>query len=380
MRRYGEDRYRRDPEGIDVRLEVLRSSDSSPKKQAGKPKRRRGRRRSPAGAFFLLTLLLISILYGGYLLAGVVFGGGEEAEPVTVVVEKGDTLSSVADKLEEAGVVSSSTYFKLKVRLQGEDTEIKPGEYRFMPGEDSEKIQQTLSTNGFASTLEVTIPEGLTLKQTAQVVEEGTEIPAEEFEAAAKETDYGYAFLEDPAVESTEGFLFPKKYEFEQGVDATQVVNRLLEQYLIETKDLDFKAAQDRFNLSEYELVTTASLIEKEAANDEERPLIASVIYNRIRARMPLQIDASIHYALGEPKEKLSLDDLEIDSPYNTYKNPGLPPGPIASPSRESIRAALEPAKTDYLYYVLEADRKEHFFTNDYDEFLEAKADAESER
>jgi UPF0755 protein len=119
-----------------------------------------------------------------------------------------------------------------------------------------------------------------------------------------------------------------------------------------------------------------ASLIERESANSEERPIIASVIYNRIRQGMPLQIDATIQYALGEPKAELSLLDLKVDSPYNTYENPGLPPGPIASPSRESIQAALEPADTNYLYYVLDAEGKEHFFTNDYDEFLAAKAEA----
>jgi UPF0755 protein len=133
-------------------------------------------------------------------------------------------------------------------------------------------------------------------------------------------------------------------------------------------------------NLTEYELVTVASLVEKEAANPEERPLIAGVIYNRIRSGMPLQIDATVQYALGKAKEDLKLDDLDVDSPYNTYRNPGLPPGPIASPGRESIQAALEPAQSDYLYYVLEADGEEHFFTDDYEEFLEAKNQAENER
>jgi UPF0755 protein len=151
-------------------------------------------------------------------------------------------------------------------------------------------------------------------------------------------------------------------------------VDRLLKQYLVETRDLDFDGAKDRMGLTEYELITVASLIEEESANPEERPLIASVIYNRIRAGMPLQIDATIQYILDKPKEDLKLSDLEIDSPYNTYENLNLPPGPIASPSRDSIRAALEPASTGYLYYVLEADGKEHFFTDDYDEFLEAKA------
>jgi UPF0755 protein len=327
----------------------------------------------------LAVILLIGVLYGAYRLVGAAFGGGEEAaeQPVTVVVEQGDTLGSVAEKLDEAGVISSSSIFELEARVGGSATEIKPGEYQFEPGQSGEEILDALSSG---VTYEVAIPEGLTLEQTAQKVAEQTGVPAEEFEAAAGETDYEYAFLDDSTIETTEGFLFPKKYEFQNDASAEQIVDRLLQQYLVETQNLDFAATEERLNLTEYEILTTASLIEKEAASPEEQPIIASVTYNRIRARMPLQIDATIHYALGEPKERLSLDDLEVDSPYNTYKNTGLPPGPIASPSRGAIQAALEPSDTEYLYYVLKPGGGEHFFTDDYDEFLEAKAEAEEER
>jgi UPF0755 protein len=154
------------------------------------------------------------------------------------------------------------------------------------------------------------------------------------------------------------------------------MVTRILEQYLLETQTLDISSAKERLNLSEYELLIVASLIEKEAATPEERPLVASVIYNRLRKDMPLQIDASIHYALDKQGEELSLADLKVNSPYNTYENTGLPPGPICSPSRDSLEAAISPADTDYLYYVLKANGEEHFFTSKYDEFLEAKEKA----
>jgi UPF0755 protein len=297
-----------------------------------------------------------------------------------VVVEEGDTLASVADKLEEAGVIASPTLFKLRARLRGEAAQVKPGGYQFEPGEGADEILRKLSSGDSASSFAVTIPEGLTLVQTAQVLAEQTGIPAEEFEAAARETGYGYAFLDDPAVRTTEGFLFPKQYEVEKDAHASRVVDRLLQQYLVETKDLDFAGARDRTGLTEYELVTVASLVEEESANLEERPLIASVIYNRLRAGMPLQIDASIQYALEKPKEELKFSDLDIDSPYNTYANLSLPPGPIASPSRESIKAALEPARTDYLYYVLGTDEQAHFFTDDYDEFLDVKQERDAEQ
>jgi UPF0755 protein len=382
LKRRDRTRRRREREAVDARLEAVRPFDdpSLGRPRRGKPKkRRRGRRKPPAWRLLLLALLLLGVLYGIYLLVSAVLGGGEE-EPVTVAVEQGDTLSSVADQLEEAGVIQSSTVFKLESRFQGGETEIKAGEYRFVPGEDSEQILETLSSGESISAFTITVPEGLTLEQTARVVEEEGGVLAEEFETAAGRIDYGYDFLEDPAIRTTEGFLFPKKYEFERGVDAAQIVDRLLRQYLLEKEELDFAEAQDRFNLREYELVTVASLVEKESANPEERPLIAGVIYNRIRSGMPLQIDATVQYALGKAKEDLKFDDLDVDSPYNTYKNSGLPPAPISSPSRESIQAALEPAQTDYLYYVLEADGEKHFFTDDYDEFLEAKDQAENER
>ena len=323
-----------------------------------------------------MVLLLIGVVVGVLFLVVSALRGGEEV-PVTVTVEEGDNLSNVADKLDEAGVIGSSTLFELQARVRGGAAQLKPGEYELMPGESGEVILATLSSEEEdVSTFAVTLPEGLTLAQVARTVEREGGIPAAEFEEAAGRTDYGYAFLEDPAVKSTEGFLFPKSYDFEKGTGAVGMVDRFLEQYLIETEGLDFRAAEERFNLTEYQLVTVASLVEKESANPEERPKVASVIYNRIRAGMPLQIDATVQYALGEPKENLSLADLEVESPYNTYSNRGLPPGPIASPSRESLVAALEPVETDYLYYVLGADGQEHFFTNNYDEFLAAKSEA----
>ncbi len=376
MRRRGKGRRRSDEDGreeLDARLRAVRSSRPSSRKRPAR-RRKNSRKKSAPGRPLLMLLSLGAVLYGVYWIFGAAFGEEARDAPATVVVEEGDTLDNVADKLEDSGVVGSSTLFKLGARLEGADTEIKPGEYRLERDASAEEILTTLSSEEKdVSTFAVTVPEGLTIRQTAEAISAGSGIPVAEVEAAAKKTDYGYAFLDDPAVKSTEGFLFPKRYEFEKGTGAPGIVDRLLEQYLIETEGLDFAGAQERLKLTEYQLVTVASLVEKESANPEERPVIASVIYNRIRAGMPLQIDATVQYAIGEPKEKLSLADLEVQSPYNTYENPGLPPGPIASPSRESLEAALNPAQTGHLYYVLEADGERHFFTDDYEEFLEAK-------
>lgn len=369
MRRYERGKSR-DRDDLQARLNAL---------QPPRSKRRR-KRRSNLGPAILGILLVVGILGIIYLIYSSAVGGADQSsaksDKVDVKVVKGDTVSSVADKLDAAGVVSNATIFKLEARLSGNSTEIKPGQYTFSRGENSSEILKKLTAGKQVATFTITIPEGLTLKQTAETVAKESNVSEKDFEAAAKKTDYSYSFLKDPAIKTTEGYLFPKQYEFEKGTNAHQIVDRLLNQYLIETQDVDFSGAKKRLNLSENELLTVASLIEREAASPKEKPIIASVIYNRMRQGTPLQIDASIQYALGKPKAELSLQDLKIDSPYNTYEHPGLPPGPICSPSKESIEAAVKPANTDYLYYVLKANGKEHYFTNNYNDFLRAKAEA----
>ncbi|MGI8650526.1 MAG: endolytic transglycosylase MltG [Rubrobacter sp.] len=386
MRRYDRKNVR-EGNDLDARLEALGGDTRrrSGRKSTGAKVRKRKRRSGGSGGLgpaVLGVLLIVALLGIVYLIVSSATGGNDETAAeqgggLEVEVVQGDTLSSVADKLEERGVIGSSFFFTLQARMSGESAEIKPGTYTFAEGEDGDEIRTKLTEGEAIPTFAFTVPEGLTLEETADVIAGSNgDISRGQFLEAARSTDYGYAFLDDRAIRNTEGFLFPKSYEFEEGTDARQVVNRLLEQYLLETEGVDYAWASENLNLTEYELLTVASLIEREAANDEERARIASVIYNRIWAGMPLQIDATIQYARGEQKENLSLQDLEVDSPYNTYQNAGLPPGPIASPSLKSIQAAVSPEETDYIYYVITAEGNDHFFTNDYDEFLQAKADA----
>jgi UPF0755 protein len=356
----------RDREEIDARIVAVQQSAS---------KGVRRKRRSNAVLGVLLVLGVLGAIFAIYSAAT---GGKNEpatGESARVQVVKGDTLSDVAAKLQEAGIIESAFVFELQARYEGYGTEIKTGRYTFQPGQDSGKILHKLTVGQAAPTITVTIPEGLTIEETAGTVAADSSVPAPAFEKAARRTDYGYAFLDNPSVKTTEGYLFPAKYDFEKRVTARQIVDRLLEQYLLETQDLDFADAKERLDLTEHQVVTVASLIEKEAATPKERPLIASVIYNRMHEDMPLQIDATIQYALNKPKTNLSLTDLKVDSPYNTYKNKGLPPGPICNPGRESLQAALNPANTKYLYYVLQANGEKHFFTKSYDDFLRAKAE-----
>ena len=354
---------------LDARLDALQQTGSG---------RIRRKRHSNAGPTVLGVLLLLGVLGAIYVIYSAATGGEDgPRESARVQVVRGDTLSDVAAKLEEAGVIKSAFVFELQARYEGYGTEIKTGRYAFESGQDSGEILHKLTVGQAAPTFTVTIPEGLTIKETAGTVAAESSVPGPEFEGAARRTDYGYAFLDNSDVKSTEGYLFPAKYDFEKGVTARQIVDRLLQQYLLETQDLDFAEAKERLDLTENQVVTVASLVEKEAASHEEKPLIASVIYNRMRKDTPLQIDATIQYALKRPKANLSLADLKVDSPYNTYEKEGLPPGPICSPGRESLLAALNPANTNYLYYVLEANGEKHFFTKSYEDFLREKEQAE---
>jgi UPF0755 protein len=369
VRRYDR-RKRGDSEDLDARLDALGRSNLSGIRR---------KRRSSSSPAVLGMLLVLAVLGAIYLIYSAAVGGDDvqaREGPVKVEVVKGDTLSDVADKLEAAGVIKSAFVFKLQARYEGYGTEVQTGRYTFERGQDTDVIFHKLAAGKAVPTIAVTVPEGLTLDETAQTVAKGSGVPAARFEQAARETDYDYAFLEHPGIRTTEGYLYPARYDFEKGVTAQQIVDRLLGQYLVVTQDLDVAGARARLGLTEHQLVTVASLIEKEAASPQEKSLVASVIYNRLDRDMPLQIDATIQYALERPKENLSLQDLKVDSPYNTYENKGLPPGPICSPGRESLEAALNPEQTNYLYYVLKADGQSHFFTSDYQDFLRAKARA----
>jgi UPF0755 protein len=218
-------------------------------------------------------------------------------------------------------------------------------------------------------TYKILLPEGLTVKQTGEKVVESTEgnISAGEFQAAIKGGGYPYGFLKD-ANGNLEGFLFPKTYEVTSRTSARSVVNMLLKQFQVETEHLEWRRAQS-LGVTPYQVVIIASLIEKEAKVPEDRPLIASVIYNRLKMKMKLGIDATVQYALGQWKPVLTNKDLQVDSPYNTYRIAGLPPAPICNPGFESIRAALYPASTNYIYYILTGADGKHSFTADYQEF-----------
>ena len=297
-------------------------------------------------------------------------------ETVYVTIEEGESTSSIAAKLHQEGVVTSSLLFRILAWIQGKQDKFKAGQYVFNPGMHYGEVFSILE-EGPNYLVRATIPEGLSVKQTAEKVAEATNITVEEFEAAATSGDYQVPYIPPENQDNLEGFLFPKTYEFTVEASARSVVERLLSQFEIEVADLDWTKVEG-LGVTPYEVVIIASLIEREAILDDERPLVAAVIYNRLNAGMRLQIDATVQYALPEWKDVLTYEDLETQSPYNTYLHHGLPPTPICSPGQSSIVAALNPADVDYIYYVATGDGG-HFFTSDYNEFLRVKEEVQNQ-
>jgi UPF0755 protein len=210
-------------------------------------------------------------------------------------------------------------------------------------------------------TRRLTIPEGYRLTQMADRVEQELGIPAKRFLEATEEGDWSSPpYLPEDAT-SLEGFLFPETYFVRKDADADVVIRRLLDQFGTEAESLPWANAEE-LGVTPYEVVIIASMIEREAALDRERPIIAGVIYNRLKLGMTLGIDATLLYDDPTPDGQLSFSDLEYDSPYNTRINAGLPPTPIASPGRASLEAALQPADTPYLFYVLCGEDGHHAF------------------
>ena len=290
-------------------------------------------------------------------------------QDVSITIPEGASGDDIASILSKNHVIENPKDYYAAVAKEGAEMSLKPGDYALKTGMDAVDVVRQLVA-GPNSGAVLTIQEGLTLKQTAERVEAAYGISKDEFLAQAKASKYAddYPFLEGAYNDSLEGYLYPKTYTFTGAPSADDIIRKLLDQFVSETASLNLDKGAN--GLSAQQIVTMASLIERETAVDSERPTIASVIYNRLDADMPLQIDAAIVYARGGGNQAVTYSDLEIDSPYNVYKNYGLTPGPICSPSISSIKAALNPDKTDYLYYVASAAGDgTHKFSSDYEQF-----------
>lgn len=258
------------------------------------------------------------------------------ADSVQVVIPRGSSFGDIAALLQERGVISNALAFRVLARVQHDDTNVRAGAYAFAPHATAAEILNQLLTGGAQVATWITIPEGFTAKQVAQRLQD---------EGVGKEDAFARAFR------GHEGYLFPSTYLIPLAATPAQVTRMFTDQFAKELPP-DAAARARALHVTVSQAVTVASLIEREAKIEPDRPMIAGVIYNRLRLGMPLQIDATIEYALPAYKTELTLRDLQVDSPYNTYQHAGLPPTPIANPGLPSLEAALHPAKTDALYYV----------------------------
>lgn len=301
----------------------------------------------------------------------------EEAE-TTVEIPSGYGTGDIARLLREDGVIASTTAFIQAVTASGAEGTLQAGTYTFTQNMTYEQIVNMLVAGPTATGVSITIPEGFTVAQTAQRFADTFDFTYEEFMAQAKASNYvgEFTFLNGAYNDSLEGFLFPKTYTFDEDEEVTPdvAIRTMLKQYQSETSSIDWSnVGQGGTTLTQYQVICMASLIERETAVDDERANVASVIYNRLNAGWYLQIDAAIAYALNKT-DLLTYDDLTVDSPYNTYTNTGLVPGPICSPSMSSINAVLNANQTDYYYYVASSALDgTHVFCTSEDEFNAAR-------
>lgn len=292
-------------------------------------------------------------------------------KPKIVRIPEGASVDQIAEILHQETVIIDTRAFKIMLRMEGLADRLKAGIFEISPLMTAQEVAEHIASGEIAMQ-RLTIPEGLRLTQIAERVGRAELADAEEFMAAAvSDVVVGQVETQMPLPEGTlEGYLFPETYDFPYDAGPEVIVRRMVREmekrfYLPHREEIESRG------LTFHEIVTLASLIEREARLDRERALISGVIQNRLNRGMKLQIDATVQYALPEHKERLLYADLRVESPYNTYRHAGLPPGPIASPGLASLTAALRPAQTDALFYVARTDGS-HVFTPSYQDHLRA--------
>jgi UPF0755 protein len=294
-------------------------------------------------------------------------------ETVLITIPQGMSTKSIGELLASGDIISDALVFRLKSRLEGYDGKFKAGEYSLSSGMTMDEIMDLL-LEGHRNTQRFTIPEGYDLKRTADKLEEQGLIDREAFFKEIREGDFDYWFIDGLKEGSSrlEGFLYPDTYEIYINAGEHDIIDKMLSQFSkVFNEDRINRMNELGMNLNE--IITLASIIEREAVISEDRPVIAGVFLKRLDMGMPLQSCATVQYILGEQKPVLSTADTKIQSPYNTYVNKGLPPTPICSPGIESIDAALWPETTDYLFFLAKGDGS-HVFSVTYEEHIRNKA------
>ena len=306
-----------------------------------------------AGPFF-------SLLFVGFSLSHIFFAASQNSEAVDIRVEQGEPFAAVARKLRAHKVITNEKLFSLWARITRAEKKIHWGLYRFDPSLPPREVldRMVLGKGVFHS---ITIPEGFTVKEIADLLDKMQIVDREKFLAEAANPELLIALgLQDRGLE---GYLFPSTYHFTPLTSAKEIVLAMAEQFRKVSERLlaEYPATA---RLTPHEIVTLASIIEKETGIDAERPLISAVFYNRLRLNMPLQSDPTVIYGLKAYNGNLTRKHLKDGSPYNTYRIPALPPGPICNPGLSSLKAALQPAAVPYLYFVSKNDGTHLFSEN----------------
>lgn len=315
-----------------------------------------------------MAIGLVSLAAAWFVLALVQPFHGEGGERVNLQVPEGSSVGEIGDLLEKRGVVADSRLFQLRVTLAGKRSEMYPGTYTLQEDMPYGDAIDVLSTMPVERTITITIPEGYSRSQIADLVGEAG-LPGNYMRASKSSRRLNPANYGGKRAKDLEGFLFPATYELSADAGVVALVNHQLQAFKDRLAGVGMRRARAK-NLTVYDVVTIASMIEREVSVPEERRLVAAVIYNRLREGMSLGIDATTRFAVGNYTEPLTQSQLDSDSPYNTRVHSGLPPGPIGNPGEESIRAAANPAKSDALFYVVKPGTcGEHSFSSDYAQF-----------
>lgn len=319
----------------------------------------------------LIVVLLVAIIIGGleYYDGIIETPLKSDKEKIEITVDEGESFYSILDKLSSTGVLKNKEVIKLNLKLDKKNNiNLVPGKYEINTNVTLKELIKILGTEDLnKNRISVTIPEGYDIEEMAKVFEERGLFSKDEFLKAVKNHELpSYVKKDDKKRYNLEGYLFPDTYLLDKDISADEVISLMISEF---EKALEKVEKETGVTIKEDEIekiITIASLVEEEAELDEERALISSVIYNRLEKGMKLEFCSTINYAWREHLPQVLNKHLEIDSPYNTYKNQGLPVGPITNPGEKSIIAAVKPAKTDYLYFMLLYNQggKHHFSNN----------------